>query len=154
MKNLVEVFQRNEVLDAIWYCDCLEKNVSDLSVRQLLGIVGDFPIIGQLIFGKYRLLITWGNTVSLSNNFQSDKSMRDSILRDPKLYFLKSIYKKEDYIYILDITTVENFGAFCWKREWAKNLLKQQLVTFLPIIQEFVTDAITDTLDFNFQKLI
>lgn len=47
--------------------------------------------------------------------------------------------------YFLDISTWECFGNFSWEDGWPKSLLNQQLTTYMPIIQKFIADAVTNS---------
>lgn len=145
MRNLVEVTERNEVLDAIWYSKVFGKDIDNLSFADMLGIAGRLKSIGQLVFGKYRLILIWDKTVSgLHNNFSSDEEIKHYITTDIDSAFTTAIDLFEPYIYILNIASVENYGALSLKRD--KDLLKHQLSIYLPVIEQFMLKAFTDNI--------
>lgn len=93
------------------------------SVKDLLGLQYEIPyLIFQINVGKYRLAITYGND-------------ENGIIK-----------KYKGNIYILDIQGDEHHTNFPWKGEWARNLINKQLSIFMPIIQKFMVDALTDNL--------
>ena len=99
MRNLVEVTERNEVLDAIWYSKVFGKDIDNLSFADMLGIAGRLKSIGQLVFGKYRLILIWDKTVSgLHNNFSSDEEIKHYITTDIDSAFTTAIDLFELYV--------------------------------------------------------
>lgn len=119
-KTFIEQVKRNEILDAL-----KSRDYSSLSLKEAFGVISEYPdAIGQLIFGKYRLIITWSSGSS------------------------KSICKSEDYIYTLNIASEDNYGNFNWESMKSKELLTRQLFYYMPLIQRFVVDALTDTIDY------
>lgn len=145
MNKLVEKFGKNELLDAEWYCTIFGKSVEDISLSDALGPFGGINPVGQLYFGKYRLLLLYdkrGN--GLHNFFSSDERVANYIKRDIDAAFYDAIKGYSDYVYVLNIASVENFGAFEWKN--AKDILDRQLRIFMPIIQKFMVDALTDNI--------
>ena len=101
-----------------------ETGVEDsTSVSDLLGLQAEIPgMIYQITIGKYRLAITFGG------NFPSE------------------IRRYRGNIYTLNIQDSETHDMFYWKGEWAKNLIEKQLSEFMPVIQKFMVDALTDNL--------
>lgn len=145
MNKLVEITGHSEALDAEWFCSLLGKDTSSLSIRDCLGAVGDILDVGQLIFGKYRLVIIYDKQqFGLFSFFSSDKRVGDYIFNNTESAFYEAIKEHSPGIYVLNIASVENFGAFDWKN--AKDLLNKQLQIFMPIIQKFMADALTDSL--------
>ena len=119
MNKIVELIKRNEVLDAIRLAGDRK-----LSIKEYLGVVGDYNnAIGQILFGKYRLIIVWGGDTPIG------------------------LSKSNEYIYVLNIISEECYSNFNWKGEWAKTLLNNQLSQYMPIIQKFMVDALTDSLN-------
>lgn len=95
----------------------------DTSVKDLLGLQSEIPeMIYQINIGKYRLAITWGGQ------------------------WLPVIHKYKGNIYVLNIQDEESRHPFDWRGDWAKDLITKQLHIFMPIIQEFMVEALTDTL--------
>lgn len=93
------------------------------SVKDLLGLQYEIPyLIFQINVGKYRLAITYGND-------------ENGIIR-----------KYKGNIYTLNIRDNGPHASFDWKSKWAKNLINKQLSIFMPIIQKFMVDALTDNL--------
>lgn len=145
MNKLVEKFKRNELLDAEWFCNLFGKNVEEIPLRDALGPFGNIKLVGQLIFGKYRLLLIYDKqSEGLHQLFTSDVEMGDYILQDTEKAFYSAIKMQNEYVFSLNTASTENFGAFNWKD--AKDLLSKQLQIFMPIIQKFMADALTDTL--------
>ena len=93
------------------------------SVKDLLGLQAEIPeMIYQVNVGKYRLAITFGG-------------QRPAVIQ-----------KYRGNIYTLNIKDDEPHAQFYWKGEWARNLITRQLNLFMPIIQKFMVDALTDSL--------
>lgn len=103
------------------------------SVKDLLGLQYEIPyLIFQINVGKYRLAITYGNDEDRIIRKYSDEN---GIVR-----------KYKGNIYTLNIQDEEPHANFDWKSKWAKNLINKQLSIFMPIIQKFMVDALTDNL--------
>lgn len=94
--------------------------------------------IARICINSKKLVIIYdkmGNC--LSSCFKTDKEMLDYINNNIDEAFKHSIEKKSDELFILNIASTENFGAFPnWKG--MENLLNQQLSIFMPIIQKFI----------------
>lgn len=151
MNKLIEKFKRNELLDAEWFCNLFGKNVEDLPLKDALGPFGNIKVIGQLIFGKYRLLLIYDKvSEGLHQLFTSDAEMKDYILQDTEKAFYSAINTQDDYVFSLNIASTEDFGAF--DLENAKDLLNKQLLIFIPIIQKFIVNALTDTFKIDKQE--
>lgn len=96
----------------------------DTTVNDLLGLQSEIPdLIYQINIGKYRLAITFGG-------------------HKPPI-----IEKFRGNIYILNIQDNEPHAQFNWNSDWAKNLITKQLNIFMPTIQKFMIDALTDSLN-------
>ena len=94
-----------------------------MSVKDLLGLQFEIPdLIFQINVGKYRLAITYGKG---------------------KVGIIK---KYKGNIYTLNIRDEGPHASFNWKSGWARNLINKQLSIFMPIIQKFMVDALTDSL--------
>lgn len=147
MNALIEKFKRNEILDAIWYSNVYGKNVEELTLRNILGPVGDIDSIGQLILGKYRLVLICSNQEpSLADNFSTDKELADFIREHKKTINPMVIKKHSHYIYVLNIKTVQYIYDL-HNRGLTKELLNNAVSIYTPLIQAFMVDAITDTLE-------
>lgn len=148
MNKMIETFKRNELLDAEWFCNLFNKNVEELPLKDALGPYGNIKLIGQLIFGKYRLLLMYDKDLEgLHRLFTSDKKMKDYILQNIDEAFQSAVKIQDEYVLMLNIASTENFGAFDWKH--AEGILNTQLYIFMPIIQKFIADALTDRLEEN-----
>lgn len=146
MINLVENFGRNEVLDAIWYTSILGKDIEDLTVRDILGPVGDLNSIGQLIFGKYRLVLACSNQEpSLADHFSTDKELADFIQKNKDELPVLALKKYSDYIYVLNVKTVQ-YNHDLHNRFITREQLTDALTVYMPLIQKFMIAAITNTL--------
>lgn len=145
MNNLINITKRNEILDAIWYGKVYGKDLSSISLKDMMGPVRDILDIGQLLFGKYRLVLIYDKRKEgLHSLFPADKDIAEFISNHIEEAFKKAITEYEPYIYVLNIASVENFGAFTWEK--AGDLLNKQLNIFMPIIQKFIVVAMTDTI--------
>ena len=145
MDKLIEITGRSEVLDALWFCDRLSVNSDTLSLRDMLGVSGEILDIGQLLFGKYRIVLIYDKMqYGLHQKFMSDAYVAKYINSYTEEAFKEAVRPYKPYIYVLNIASVENFGAFSWDK--AGDLLHKQLTIYMPIIQKFMVDALTDTL--------
>lgn len=151
MSKLVEITGHNEALDAEWYCNLFGRGISSLSIRDCLGVAGDVLDLGQLIVGKYRIVIIYDKEkYGLHQLLPSDDKMEKYIQSNLSDAFNNAVILYQEGIYLLNIVSVENFGAFDWKN--AKDILDRQLKIFMPIIQKFIVDALTDTLKIDKQE--
>lgn len=160
MKDYVKILKDNRVLDIIK----ARGTVEDLSISSLedylvkiegrIEHTGEY--IGQITVGKYRLIIVWGGDFSEKlHNYdapilygrEADEGIREYVPNNVETAFYQAIDKYDEYIYVLNIATQECFGRFSWTKGWPKDLLNQQLNTFMPIIQKFMADALTDSLE-------
>lgn len=145
MNKLVEITGHSEALDAQWYCHLFGKDLSSLSVRDCLGVAGDVLDLGQLIVGKYRIVIIYDKEkYGLHQLFPSDDMIEKYVQSNLIDAFNNAVAIYKEGIYLLNIASVENFGAFEWKN--AKDILDKQLKIFMPIIQKFMADALTNSL--------
>ena len=145
MNKLVEITGHNEALDAGWYCNLFRKDPSSLSIRDCLGVAGDILDLGQLIAGKYRIVIIYDKEkYGLHQLLPSDDKMQKYIQLNLSDAFNDAVILYQEGIYLLNIASVETFGAFDWKN--TKDILDRQLKIFMPIIQKFMVDALTDSL--------
>jgi hypothetical protein len=145
----VEKFKDSFILDVERLLNIVApSSINSLTLKDLSGIRGDYlSSIGQLLIGKYRLILTWSKEYNgLSCDFSTTEELENYIKDHFQEAVYRSLRKDTDYIYILDISTSEDYGDFPWKGDWAKNLLNKQLSIFMPIIQKFIADAMTDTL--------
>lgn len=151
MNKLIEKFKRNELLDAEWFCNLFGKSMEELPLRDALGPFGNIKLVGQLIFGKYRLLLIYDKkSEGLHQLFTSEAEIKDYILQDTEKAFYSAIKIQNEYVFSLNIASTEDFGAFDWEN--AKELLNKQLLIFMPIIQKFIVDALTDTFKIEKQE--
>lgn len=80
----------------------------------------------------------------LFSKFSSDNDIRNYISNNPKEAFEESVFKKKNSPYFLNIASVEKLGAFEW--EGNKNHLNKLLSIYMPIIQKFIADVLSDSL--------
>lgn len=163
MNKFVEILKDNRVLDVIKARGTVEDlpiaHLQDYMVRIEKGNfehIGEY--LGQITAGKYRLIIVWGGDFSerlrdcdapMLYGKEEDERIRKYIPNNVEIAFYQAIDKYDDYIYVLNIATHECFGNFSWAEGWSKDLLNQQLDTFMPIIQKFIADAVTNSLTEN-----
>lgn len=146
MCNLIESLGRNEVLDAIWYSNIFGKNVEDLTIKEILGPIGDLNSVGQLILGKYRLVLIFDNQEpSLADHFSSNGELVDFIQINTDTLYPSALKKYSDYVFTLNIKTVQ-CNHDLHNKYLTKDYLKEGLTIYIPLIQEFMIRAITDTL--------
>lgn len=74
--------------------------------------------------------------------FSSDDRIKDYILNHIEEAFFDAVALEEDGVYSINIASVSDFGAFEWKN--APELLHKQLSIFMPVIQKFVEDVVTE----------
>lgn len=80
MNNLINITKRNEILDAIWYGKVYGKDLSSISLKDMMGPVRDILDIGQLRFGKYRLVLIYDKRKEgLHSLFPADKDIAEFI---------------------------------------------------------------------------
>lgn len=82
---------------------------------------------------------------NLNGGFRSDKEVAKFISDDLDMAYRYAIGVHEKDSFLLDIDTIECFGNFSWEDGWPKSLLNQQLTTYMPIIQKFIADAVTNS---------
>lgn len=75
-----------------------------------------------------------------------DEAIQKAISNSLDEIFPLAVRKIDEDNYVLNIAPDENFAAFEWRGEWAKNLVNKQLSAYQPIIQKFMADAATDSL--------
>lgn len=148
MKNLVEVTKQNTVLNALWYAERWGYDKENIKLCDIFGPGTDIPgYIGQLIFGKYRLVLIYtGQGYSLASHFDSDKEVHDFISENIDALFGRVIKKHADYIYTLNVVSVEELNDL-HNRQLNKLYIKKAFTIFMPIIQKFMVDALTDSLE-------
>ena len=155
MNQYVETLKRNEVLDSLRLMKAFNLNPETLELKDSLGIIGDvIGNEGQLIFGKFRLVLVWDSKYGglqdsnkyCSSEKTSDDMIRDDILHNTEECFYKAVKKFADYVYVLNISSASDIIVFNLNSKHSKELINQQITTFLPIIQKFIVDALTDDL--------
>lgn len=80
----------------------------------------------------------------LYRSFSSDDKLAEYIFKNPEVAFCEAITVNEDGIYLLNIASTENLGAFEW--EQMPELLDRQLKTFTPIVNNFIKYVLTNQL--------
>ena len=81
MEDLVKKTKQNTVLNALWYAEKWGYDKNNIKLCDIFGPGSEIPgNIGQLIFGKYRLILVYtGQEYSLASHFESDEVMQDFI---------------------------------------------------------------------------
>lgn len=102
-------------------------------------------IISKIEVANKTLVLFYDKSQFYFSVSDNDEKTAECIKTNTDEVFKYTIKNEED-IYYLNIASSEDYGNFDWHGEWAKNLLNKQLSTFMPIIQKFIADAITDTL--------
>lgn len=77
--------------------------------------------------------------------FDDDENILDYVFKNTKEAFDKALLKQDEHSYILNIASTEDFGAF-ENGIPDKSILNYQIKSFMPIIQKFMVDALTDNL--------
>lgn len=123
----------------------MENVFESLNIDDILGVRGQISSFeGQLLFGKFRLVLAWDKQLGgLYQHFNCDEEMSAYIKNHIEEAFCMGVKKYADYIYILNIATVEDFGNFDVTKD--KNLIGKQIETFMPVISKFMIDALTDS---------
>lgn len=104
---------------------------------------GDCDIIATISVKNFTLFVYYG----IENRTDKDNSIiRDAIESNIEEAFGLLIKKISNNSYALDIAINENFGNFPWEDGWTKDLLNEQLTIYMPLIQKFIADAMTDTI--------
>ena len=151
MNRFVEMMKEHEILDALRITGLSEDNIDVHKAFQLESIARNVPemTIGTLTFGKFRLAIEhYGKHDNFSSNY-SDKEMVDLINNDLDMAFYASIVKYDDYVYVLNIAYEDYYGPSGnkpWGPECPPETLHRHLGPYMPIIQKFMVDALTDNL--------
>lgn len=105
-------------------------------------------IISQITIKDKVLIIFYDQLVyGLFSKFNTDDEVKTYIEESLENAFQESILKKNNSPYLLNIASTEKFGAFPWEGGWPKQYLNKQLSIFMPIIQKFIADALTDKLE-------
>ena len=101
--------------------------------------------ICTLKIGEYQLSIIYNKLeYGLYTFFSSDKRMKSYVENHLEQAFQDALNYEGNNTFILNIASIQNFGMFEWKG--MKNLLNAQLSIFMPIIQKFIEEAITQNL--------
>lgn len=82
--------------------------------------------------------------------FSSDKDVKDYIHNNLEEAFNNAIFKKKNAPYFLNIASVEKFGIFQLSEN--KTHLNRQLSVYIPIIQKFITDALSNSLQVSLDE--
>ena len=81
----------------------------------------------------------------LFTKFSSDKEIKEYIDSNLEEAFSNAVFKKKNTPYFLNIASVEKLGSFEWKNNGKH--LNRMLSIYMPIIQKFIEDATTDSLN-------
>ena len=155
MNKYVELYKRHEVLDVLR----IRGNIENLDKRELVSLIMDAPpygYIGTVTFGKFRLGIEHcGDNArnSLASYFKTEEEMVAFIHDNLDVAFLKAIEKFSDYTYRLNICPFEWYpkdyfgsGNKPTGSQASPKILNYHLAPYMPIIQKFMVDALTDNL--------
>lgn len=140
----VEFFKTNMFLEAAKYLG--EDNLEDIFLVKALGIMGEVPYAeGQLIFGKYRLIIEWDLKHHSNIEGKTDTEKEEYIKNHTDELFEKYAYKHSDYIYVLNIA-MEGYTDVRFECTF-KAFKASRIKLFFPVIQLFIAKALTDTME-------
>lgn len=143
MNRYIESFKHNEVLDALRI-----KPDGNFTVQEGLGYIVEIPqAIGQLIFGKYRLVLVCDmEEEHLSEGFESDNALASYIQDNCYAIYDKYIKKYSDYVYTLNTVPVK---AHLDSRYYYKLLehIGNDIKPYMPIIQMFIANALADNIN-------
>ena len=81
----------------------------------------------------------------LFTKFSSDKEIKEYIDSNLEEAFSNAVFKKKNTPYFLNIASVEKLGSFEWRNNGKH--LNRMLSIYMPIIQKFIEDATTDSLN-------
>lgn len=81
----------------------------------------------------------------LFTKFSSDSEIKEYIDSNLEEAFSNAVFKKKNTPYFLNIASVEKLGSFEWKDNGEH--LNRILSIYMPIIQKFIEDATTDSLN-------
>lgn len=112
----------------------------------------DTSLIITQITVKDKTLVVFYNQLEygLFNKFSSDNDIRNYISNNLKEAFEELVFKKKNSPYFLNIASVEKLGAFKW--EGNKLHLNNLLSIYMPIIQKFIADVLSDSLQVPLNK--
>lgn len=146
VNKYVEYFKTNMFLDAEKYVG--EENIGRISPVTALGVMGEIPYAeGQLIFGKYRLIIEWDwhwhSPIKIEG--KTDEDYEEYIKKNVNKLFKECIHKYCDYVYVLNVAMdgYADIRSKCTFNDFKASRIK----LFLPLIQLFITKALTDTMN-------
>lgn len=103
--------------------------------------VGD--IIATINVKGFTLLVCFGSEYEINID---NSIVQEAINSDIEKAFDSFIKKIDDKTYFIEIKPNVQYGNFPWKEGWSKNLLNKQLIIYMPLIQKFIADAMTGTL--------
>ena len=86
----------------------------------------------------------------LFTKFSSDKEIKEYIDSNLEEAFSNAVFKKKNTPYFLNIASVEKLGSFEWKNNGKH--LNRMLSIYMPIIQKFIEDATTDSLNVSLNE--
>lgn len=92
----------------------------------------------------------------LFSKFSSDNEVKNYITNNLEEAFDNAVFKKKNAPYFLNIASVEKLGVFKW--EGSKLHLNKMLDIYMPIIQKFIADTLSNSLqvpldeEVNFQS--
>lgn len=81
----------------------------------------------------------------LFTKFSSDSEIKEYIDSNLEEAFSNAVFKKKITPYFLNIASVEKLGSFEWRNNGKH--LNRMLSIYMPIIQKFIEDATTDSLN-------
>lgn len=86
----------------------------------------------------------------LFSKFSSDSEIKGYIDSNLEEAFSNAVFKKKNTPYFLNIASVEKLGSFEWKDNGKH--LNRMLSIYMPIIQKFIEDATTDSLNVSLNE--
>lgn len=116
-----------------------------MDYRNVYNLYEDSSVLCIWSTGKYTLKIIYDvNKPHFTSSFsclESDEDIRNYILNHTEKAFYSAIDKIDDTCYQLNIASRHHFYG-----EAGDGIYKRMTETYMPIIQKFMVDALTDTL--------
>lgn len=148
MNKYVELYKRHEVLDILR----IRGSIEGIDKRELLSLVFDAPplgYIGTLTFGKFRLgILHYGDGDCLASRFKTEAQMEEFIYNNLDIAFEVAVKKIDDYVYYINIIPHDYYGDGNVPdgADTPPKYLNKHIAPYMPIIQKFMVDALTDNL--------
>lgn len=148
INKYIEFFKTNMYLDAAKYVG--EENIGSISPVTALGVMGEVPYAeGQLIFGKYRLILEWDWKSPIKIEGKTNEGKEEYVKIHTDELYMKYICRHSDYVYTLNVA-MDGFTDV--RFEYSFNTYKALAIKiFMPVIQLFIAKALSDTMEESMQ---